>query len=193
MSTKQYFDTIKSVLDLVDLDSLDRCIDTICSFVNCSNKILICGNGGSASTASHYVTDWVKMSLVLREKKLNAICLSDNIGMLTAYANDVNYDDVYSKQVESYGDRGDLLIVVSGSGNSKNILKAVQKAKKLQMRTIAVVGYDGGQVLGNVDEYFHVPSFDMQICEDVHLMFGHMVMKALVEDCKGTTSTNIKF
>ena len=161
--------------------------------MNCPNKILICGNGGSASTASHYVTDWVKMSLVLREKKLNAICLSDNIGMLTAYANDVNYDDVYSKQVESYGDRGDLLIVVSGSGNSKNILKAVQKAKKLQMRTIAVVGYDGGQVLGNVDEYFHVPSFDMQICEDVHLMFGHMVMKALVEDCKGTTSTNIKF
>lgn len=184
MSKKKYFDAIKSVLDLVDVDSLDMCVDTICSYANGSNKILICGNGGSATTASHYVTDWVKMNLVLRDKKLNAICLSDNIGMLTAYANDISYDHVYSKQVESYGDEGDLLIVVSGSGNSKNIIKAVQKAKQIKMRTIAVVGYDGGKLVGNVDQCFHVPSFDMQICEDIHLMFGHIVMKAMVEDRK---------
>lgn len=183
MSAGLYLNEVKSVLDLMNVTAVDRCINKICSYADTSKKILICGNGGSASTASHYVTDWVKMSLVVGGKKLNAICLSDNIGMLTAYANDLDYDHIYCKQIESYGNPGDLLIVISGSGNSRNVVKAAHKARELQMLSIAVVGFDGGQVSAHVDDCVHVPSFDMQICEDVHLMFGHMVMKALVAGC----------
>jgi len=181
MFSKKYYSNLKSVIDLIDFSKADKCAALICSYVNTTNKILICGNGGSASTASHYVTDWVKMCFVYRQQKLNAICLSDNVGMLTAYANDISYDNIYSKQVETYGVKGDLLIVISGSGNSKNVINAVKSAKRQNVSTLAVVGYDGGEVIKLVDNYFHVPCFDMQICEDLHLTFGHIVMKTLLK------------
>lgn len=179
MRAEQYLKNLSEVIGLINFSDADYCADQICSYVDTPNKIMLCGNGGSASTASHYVTDWVKMCLVSKQKKLNAICLSDNIGMLTAYANDLSYDEVYSKQVESYGNRGDLLIVVSGSGNSKNVINAITSAKRNHIRTLGIVGYDGGKVKEIVDDFFHVPSFDMQICEDLHMVFGHIVMKKL--------------
>ena len=179
MFSNQYFNNLKSVIDLIEFSQVDQCAQLICSYLGSSNKILICGNGGSATTASHYVTDWVKMSYVCKNKKLNAICLSDNIGALTAYANDISYDEVYSKQVEIYGVKGDLLVVISGSGNSKNVINAIKSAKRNSITTLGVLGYDGGKIKKLVDHCFHVRSFDMQICEDLHLVFGHIVMKTL--------------
>lgn len=182
MFSRDYFEHLKSVVELIDFKQLDQCAELICSYVNSDNKILICGNGGSASTASHYVTDWVKMSFVLKKQKLNATCLSDNIGMLTAYANDISYECIYSKQVETYGVKGDLLIVISGSGNSKNVVNAIMSAKRKGISTLGILGYDGGEAMKLVDYYVHVPSFDMQVCEDLHLSFGHIVMKYLTEN-----------
>jgi len=180
MKAKQYFRNFGTIVKQIDFARLDQCVSQICAYANSQSKIMICGNGGSASTASHYVTDWVKMCYMLGGQKLNAICLSDNIGMLTAYANDISYDDVYSKQVESYGNEGDLLVVVSGSGNSKNIIKAVHVAKNNNIKTLGIVGYDGGEIIKITDNCLHIPSFDMQICEDLHLVFGHIVMKNLI-------------
>ena len=180
MKTLDYFKNLKAVFDELDYDVFDKCAKIVISYINNNNKIICCGNGGSASTASHYVTDWVKMAQTQNKQKLNAICLSDNTGMLTAYANDIGYDAVFSEQVKCYGESKDLLICVSGSGNSKNLLKAVEVAKQHNIRTMAIVGYDGGQLIKKCDYKVHIPSFDMQICEDIHLVFGHVVMKKII-------------
>lgn len=144
-----------------------------------SKKIITCGNGGSAFTASHYITDWNKMINLATGKKFRGVSLCDNMGLITAYGNDLSYNDIFSGQLEALMDEGDLLIVISGSGNSPNVLRAVETAKRLGGNTLSVVGYDGGKLMPMSDHSILVRSFDMQLCEDVHLMFGHMVMKAL--------------
>lgn len=142
-------------------------------------KIITCGNGGSASTASHYITDWNKMVNLATGRKFRGVCLCDNVGLVTAFGNDMSYHDVFAGQLAAIADPGDLLVAVSGSGNSPNVLKAVAWASANQVDTLAVVGYDGGELKKVAGRSVWVPSFDMQVCEDVHLMFGHMVMKAL--------------
>ena len=142
-------------------------------------KIITCGNGGSASTASHYITDWNKMVNLATGKKFRGISLCDNVGLITAYGNDLSYADVFAGQIEALMDEGDLLVAVSGSGNSPNVLKAIAAARSAGGKVLGVVGYDGGKMMPMCDYNVWVPSFDMQLCEDVHLMFGHMVMKTL--------------
>lgn len=181
MNALDYFTEFSNVLGLVDAEQADKCASIIFEYINSDNKVLTCGNGGSAFAASHYVTDWLKAPRVEKNRRLNVISLCDNTGLLTAYANDISYDDIFSEQISVYGSAGDLAIFVSGSGNSKNIIKAVRVAKEKGLRTMGVVGFDGGQLKKLVDHSFHVPSFNMQICEDLHLMFGHIVVKKLLK------------
>jgi D-sedoheptulose 7-phosphate isomerase len=151
-----------------------------CAFED-GKKIITCGNGGSASTASHYITDWNKMVSLSTGKKFRGISLSDNVGLITAYGNDLSYADVFAGQIDSIMDKGDLLVAISGSGNSANVLRAIEAARSAEGKVLGVVGYDGGKLMPMCDHCVWVPSYDMQLCEDVHLMFGHMVMKTLCE------------
>lgn len=179
MKTLKYFENLQTVIKKLDYEKFDNCASIIVDNFSKKNKIMTCGNGGSATTASHFITDWVKMAMTEKNRQIDAICLSDNIGMLTAYANDIDYNSVFSEQVKSYGNSGDLLICVSGSGNSMNLLNAVDTAIKHNIKTMAVVGYDGGELMKKCDYNIHIPSYDMQICEDLHLTFGHIVMKKI--------------
>ena len=154
-------------------------IDLIRSKFDAGKKIITCGNGGSASTASHYITDWNKMINLATGRKFRGFSLCDNIGAITAFGNDLSYDEIFAGQLKSILDEGDLVIAISGSGNSPNVLKAVEYANANGADTLAVVGYDGGKLLPLAKQHILVPSFDMQMCEDIHLMFGHMVMKTL--------------
>ena len=154
-------------------------IDMVRAAFDGGKKIITCGNGGSASTASHYITDWNKMVNLATGKKFRGVSLCDNIGLITAYANDLSYEDVFSGQINALMDEGDLLVAISGSGNSKNILKAIETAHQAGGKVLGVVGFDGGKQIDLCDHSVWVPSFDMQLCEDIHLMFGHMVMKSL--------------
>ena len=142
-------------------------------------QIITCGNGGSAHTASHYITDWKKMVNLATGKPFRGLCLCDNIGIITAFANDVSFDDIFAGQLKAILAPGDLVIAVSGSGNSSNVVKALDYANEAGAETLAVVGFDGGRLKQIARHAVWVPSFDMQLCEDLHLMFGHMVMKAL--------------
>ena len=180
MDHNQYLLDLKKTLEKVDDMEINKAVLLISSYIGLDEKILVCGNGGSAMTASHFVTDWLKMPMTKKDRNLNIISLCDNAGVLTAYANDMGYEDVFSEQVRAYGRRGDLLLLVSGSGNSANLIKASQMARKMDIKTLAVVGYDGGKLKKICDHYVHVPSFDMQICEDIHLIFGHIVMRHLI-------------
>lgn len=179
MLVQQYVDQLSYALDRIPVDSIQKAIFEIDKVIHNGNSVFTCGNGGSALTASHFVTDWSKMCWTNKGRPFRAYCLSDNIGMLTAYSNDISYDDVFAESLKNYAKPGDLLIVVSGSGNSENIVRALHAAKKLALSTIGLSGFNGGKVNQLADISVHYPIDDMQIVEDLHLSFGHMVMKSL--------------
>ncbi|OYY69194.1 MAG: phosphoheptose isomerase [Sphingomonadales bacterium 28-55-16] len=178
-SIKNYFSAHADLHALCDTSAFQAGVDLVASKFREGKKIITCGNGGSASTASHYITDWNKMINLATGKKFRGVSLCDNIGLITAYGNDLSYDEVFAGQLKALMDPGDLVIAISGSGNSPNVLKAVEYANENEGTTLAIVGYDGGKLMPMCSQAVLVPSFDMQLCEDVHLMFGHMVMKTL--------------
>jgi len=163
----------------IDPVSLQQGIEMIRSTAAAGRKVITCGNGGSAYTASHYICDWNKMSNLATGKPFRGLSLCDNIGLVTAFGNDISYDEVFAGQLKAILSEGDLVVAVSGSGNSPNVLKAVEYANGAGAKTLAVVGYDGGKLKQIAQHSVWIPSFDMQLCEDAHLMFGHMVMKTL--------------
>jgi D-sedoheptulose 7-phosphate isomerase len=178
-SVSNYLSAHARLAQQIDTASLQHGIDVIRTAYETGRKIITCGNGGSAYTASHYITDWNKMVNLATGKKFRGISLCDNIGLITAFGNDLSYDEVFAGQLRTILDEGDLLIAVSGSGNSPNVLKAVEYANASGAQTLAVAGYDGGKLKQIAQHCVLIPSFDMQLCEDAHLMFGHMVMKTL--------------
>tara|TARA_Y100000992_G_scaffold180786_1_gene122066 strand:- start:782 stop:1366 length:585 start_codon:yes stop_codon:yes gene_type:complete len=179
---KNYKESHKEAFNLIDDQSIEKSVQLILDAISLNKKIITCGNGGSASTASHYITDWNKMYNLATGNKLRGVSLCDNVGLITAYGNDLNYESIFSEQINTLMDEGDLLIVISGSGNSPNILKAIDAAKRNGSKVLGVLGFDGGKALSMCDVVFHVPSWDMQICEDIHLSFGHIVMKTICNE-----------
>ena len=178
-SIKNYLSAHVDLFEKIDIVQVNSAIELIKEKFIAGKKIITCGNGGSASTASHFITDWNKMVNLATGQKFRGISLCDNVGLITAYANDLCYEEVFAGQLRAILDEGDLLIAISGSGNSENVIRAAEYANSISAKTIALVGYDGGRLKAACDQVVLVPSFDMQLCEDVHLMFGHMVMKTL--------------
>lgn len=163
----------------LDVRAFEAGVEAVRAAFEAGRQIITCGNGGSAYAASHYITDWNKLVNLATGRKFRGISLCDNLGLLTAFANDVAFDEVFVGQLRAILEPGDLVIAVSGSGNSRNVVKAVEYANAAGADTLAVVGYDGGTLKQIAARSVWVPSFDMQLCEDVHLMFGHMVVKSL--------------
>ncbi len=179
---KKYLEEHIDVYKKLDISSFENGLELIRkTFLN-KGKIITCGNGGSALTASHYITDWNKAITLETGVPFQGISLADNIGTITALANDLSYCDIFSEQLKALINRKDLLIAISGSGNSINVINAVEYANSVGACTLAVVGYDGGELIKRVQNSIWIPSFDMQICEDIQLMFGHMVVKALAKN-----------
>lgn len=179
MLADKYFRLLISAVENAPLESIERSILVINETVNAGRNIFVCGNGGSAQTASHFVTDWSKMRWVNKRKQFKAYCLSDNIGMLSAYGNDLTFSDIFCEPLQNYASEGDLLIVISGSGNSENVIRALKTAKDMGLRTIGLSGFSGGLVKKIAEISVHFPVNDMQIVEDLHLSFGHIVMKQI--------------
>jgi D-sedoheptulose 7-phosphate isomerase len=178
-TVSNYLQAHQQLAKKLDDKLFEQGIEMIKTAFEGGRKIITCGNGGSASTASHYITDWNKMVNLATGKKFRGISLCDNVGLVTAYGNDLSYADVFSGQIDALMDEGDLLVAISGSGNSQNVLNAIEAARRARGTVLGVVGYDGGKMKPMCDHSVWVPSFDMQLCEDIHLMFGHMVMKTL--------------
>lgn len=179
---RSYLEDLILVVDsMKNDDSSYKAFRLLKKAINSNKKILVCGNGGSAHTANHYITDWVKMLNVKRKKQINAFSLNTEIGTITAYGNDLSYDQIFSEQVKSYANQNDLLILISTSGNSKNLILAAKVAKKIGMKIIGFLGKDGGKLKNYCDIPVVVKSNDIQILEDFHLVLGHIFMKSLVE------------
>jgi D-sedoheptulose 7-phosphate isomerase len=142
-------------------------------------NIFVMGNGGSGATASHWAGDVNKGCSLHLEKKFKMICLNDNIPMMMAYANDISYDDIFVEPMKNFYRPGDLAIGISGSGNSKNVLKAIEYANKNQGRTVGLCGYEGGKLHDMVDIPLLARVNDMQKIEDVHMIVVHISMQAI--------------
>ena len=178
-SVPRYLAALEGLAPMLDRQAFQAGIDVVRAAFDAGRQVITCGNGGSAHTASHMITDWNKMVTLATGRKFRGISLCDNIGLVTAFANDLAYDEIFSGQLKSLLDQGDLVVAISGSGHSPSVVKAVEYANAAGADTLAVVGYDGGALKRVAKHCVWVPSFDMQLCEDVHLIFCHMVMKAL--------------
>lgn len=156
------------------------CVNVIVSAFEKGNKVLFCGNGGSAADAQHLAAEF-SGRFYLDRKALPAEALHCNTSYLTAVANDYNYDVIYSRLVEGLGNKGDVLIGLSTSGNSKNIVKAFEAAQKNEMTTIAFTGSTGGKMKNSADFLINIPSDDTPRIQESHIMAGHIICE-LVEE-----------
>ena len=143
------------------------------------NKIFIMGNGGSASTATHFTSDLLKTSLTKNTKKIKAFSLSDNIPVILAWANDTSYENIFKKQLENLLEKNDIVIGISGSGNSVNVLNAIKFANNENAVTISLTGKAGGRISKNSQVNLTVPSDDMLTIETMHLLICHLLITLL--------------
>ena len=147
-----------------------------------SGTLFWCGNGGSAANAVHLANDLVYAVAEKTGAGIDAVALSANPAVITCLGNDVGYENIYSEQLAVAGREGDILLVFSGSGNSQNVINAIETARTQNMKTVAVLGFDGGKCKQMVDLPIHFAVDDMQISEDLQLTVGHMVMKWLKKE-----------
>ncbi|MFM1755910.1 MAG: hypothetical protein RL621_834 [Bacteroidota bacterium] len=148
------------------------------AWVNGAN-VYICGNGGSAGNAIHLANDFIYGAGLRNKGGLKVEALSANPAVLTCLANDLGYAEIYSEQIRIKGNPNDLLIVLSGSGNSPNVIKAIEQANKLSMKTFAILGFTGGRCKEIAQHSIHFEIKDMQIAEDLQLIVGHICMQWL--------------
>lgn len=150
-------------------------------------QVFIMGNGGSASTASHFVCDLAKNTRNPELPNFRVIGLTDNMAIFSALANDEGYENVFAQQLASFVEADDIVIGISASGNSANVLNAIELGNKVGARTIGMTGFDGGQLRKMVDIDIHIPSDCIEHVEDIHLMLEHLICKAIKEMAAGET------
>ncbi len=179
-SSRAYLDRVRELLDALP-DQSDRFVETLFEAFESGSTIFLAGNGGSAANASHFGQDLAKgtLSSMDARRRFRVLPLTDNIGFITALANDEGYESVFEQQLRNLARPGDLLVAISGSGNSPNVLRAVEYARSIGMKTIGVTGFDGGALRKQADESVHVPVDDMGMCEALHGVVFHLAMGQL--------------
>jgi D-sedoheptulose 7-phosphate isomerase len=185
-SSRAYLDRVRTLLDEIP-EQTDRFIETLWRAFEEERTVFLVGNGGSAAAASHFGQDLAKGTLPDRNarRRFRVISLTDNIGFITALANDEGYESVFEQQLRNLACAGDLLIAISGSGNSPNVLRAVEYAHSIGMHTVGVTGFDGGKLRRSADECVHVPVDDMGMAEALHGVVFHLAMNRLRERVAG--------
>jgi D-sedoheptulose 7-phosphate isomerase len=185
-TARSYLNRMAELLRQVDAEAVEQFAEMLFDAWKDDRQAFYFGNGGSASTASHHVLDIVRTAAVPGQRMLRAFCMNDNIGMVTATANDVDYREAFAMPLAAYSRSGDVAVAISASGNSPNILAACRLAKERGLKIVALTGFSGGKVVGLADLHIHVPSDNYGLVEDLHLSVGHMaaqMLKARVEAC----------
>ncbi len=177
-----YVERLKTELNRTDLAEMQHWADLVYSAWQDEKFVFIFGNGGSGTTASHIAEDLGKSLLKPedlkdeKKKRLKVLSLTDNQGWILAVGNDVGYDQIFVQQLMNYGSRGDLVIAISGSGNSPNVLAAVDWANRHGLKTFGLTGYNGGKLRSLAQAGLHVPLDDMGMVESIHLCLFHWVL-----------------
>ena len=172
----------KKLIKILNSDSFNKVpglVNDIKKTKITKNRIFICGNGGSAANAMHIANDLIYGAGISSGKGFDIEALTSNSSVLTCLANDIGYENIFSEQLRVKAKKGDILIVMSGSGNSKNILNALKFSNKIGMKSFAILGYSGGKAKKLANVPIHINVNDMQISEDTQLIIGHLLMKLL--------------
>ena len=180
---------LQAILAAADWSGVRRLADELHACWQSRRQVFLCGNGGSAGNAIHLANDLLYGISKTRGSGLRVHALPANTSVTTCLANDEGYDEIFSLQLAVQASAGDVLIALSGSGNSPNIIKALETARELGMQSFAILGYSGGQSKSLADVPIHFPVEDMQISEDLQLIAGHMIMQCLYAKGRAAKST----
>ena len=179
LAINEYTQKLIQTIEALDRKELGRFVDLLLDAYEREAHIFIFGNGGSGATASHFASDLNKECSYGLDKRFKVIALTDNMPILLAYANDCEYSDIFVEQLKNFIRPGDLVIGISGSGNSENVLKAIKFAKAMQCTTVGITGYDGGRLRQIAEYSVNANVADMQISEDIHMILNHLTVKLL--------------
>ncbi len=193
MDIAKYLEAVKATISNLDPEVLANFANHLQAEYNTNNHIYVIGNGGSAANASHFAQDLAKGIFFDAPvaKTMKAISLTDNIAHITAIANDTGYQNIFSAQLNTYAQDSDVLICISGSGNSENIMEAVKAAKQKNMFVIGVTGFDGGQLKSMSNFSVHVPLHEMCTVESIHSIIFHLIVLELRERLAGQKVSGI--
>lgn len=181
---EKYINSLSVSLEKIDYQTLDALENKLVDCYSNKRNIFICGNGGSAANANHITNDFVYgVKMTLGDGfKFYSLCANESV--TTCLANDIGYENIFSHQINLYGKKNDLLIILSGSGNSENVINAIKCANNNQINTFGIIGYDGGECIKILEKTIHIPINDMQISEDIQLILFHMLMKKIKKGLK---------
>lgn len=182
---KDYIRLETEILQQMDVDAINDAMNLLYEALHQESNIYIFGNGGSSATASHFQNDFNKGISEHTEKKFRFQCLNDNMATVMAVANDIGFEEIFRFQLTGKVKPTDLIIAISGSGNSKNVLNAVEYAKGQGCKVIGLTGYSGGELRKMSDVSLHVPVNSMQITEDLHMVLDHLMMSVFYKTLCG--------
>lgn len=184
LRVKKYTETLYQIFNDERVSEIELLANSMLTCWELNNTLFICGNGGSAGNAIHLANDFNYGISKIDGIGMKVDALPANSSVITCLGNDIGYDNIFSQQLEVRASKDDILLVLSGSGNSPNILRALEVGKKIGMKTFAILGYSGGKAKEMVDNPIHFPIDDMQIAEDTQLIIGHIIMQWLCEHKK---------
>ena len=179
--TRQYLVRLDHLLKAIDPQQIAAVGGLLAAARAEGRQVFLCGNGGSAALASHLATDLGKGCSRNRDRRFRVLSLTDNAAWLTALSNDISYDDVFVEQLRNYADADDVVIAISGSGNSRNVVKAVQWANLNGCVTVGLSGFAGGQLKNLVKHHVHLPGEHMGVIEDAQMIVGHILVYAFMD------------
>lgn len=165
-----------STLHALNKNEINKALNLLLRTFENGNTVFVFGNGGSSATASHFQNDFNKGVSEHTEKKFNLLCLNDNVATMMAVANDIGFDEVFRFQLQGHVKSDDVILAISGSGNSQNVINAVEYAKEQGCEIIGLTGFGGGKLRTLSDVSLHVPINSMQITEDIHMVYDHLMM-----------------
>lgn len=180
----EYLGLLTQAIEELPEDKIQDVIDILKAAHSDGRQVFLLGNGGSASTASHIACDFQKGLKECTGKRFRASAMTDNVAVMTAWANDTDYENIFAEQLDSLLESGDVVLAISGSGNSPNVIKAVEKANQMGAITIGWSGFAGGKLAQVAQKSIVVNSDNMQRIEDVHMVLGHLVFACLMRQCE---------
>ena len=186
---ENYLTLVKSTIDQLDRTQIEKTAEAFMRVYDAGKTIYIFGNGGSDASATHACGDFVKGASYGLEKRFKVMSLVDNLPALMAIANDISYDDIFIEQLKNFIQPGDLVIGISGSGNSNNVVKAIEFAKQKGIQTIAFCGYKGGKIKEIADLAIHSAAMDMEVAEDIHMMVFNVLKKEVMRRLHGGSTS----
>jgi len=180
-----YFNYLKEIFEKIDVSEVKAFVETILAARENSSTIFFIGNGGSAATASHFAND-LAFGTNEYKKPFKVMSITDNVPVLTSLGNDYGYDEIFVRQLRVYAKEGDLLVAISASGNSQNIIKAFEYSSTSGIKTIALSAFNGGKMKDMADQVVHIPTEDKEYgpAEDMHMILDHLVSNYLMRAIK---------